>query len=170
MSQALQCADAETLGRFLLGRCSSEEVERLAEHVGSCARCAEVLQTLQNSDELVAAVQAGPSVLREPPTELVERLCALRPEDHTTIAGGASWLLGQLRHAPSETTQELYAFLAPPRQPGEIGWLGAVSGAEGPGHRRHRGSSSRRKIRGYSAAATKHGPKATSMDGFDVTA
>jgi serine/threonine protein kinase len=124
MLQASPCSDTETLRRLLLGSCPAAEVERLAEHVESCARCAELLETLQDSDALLQAVEAGPANQHEPPAELVERLCALRPGEHATIHDGFSGLLGQLAQAPNETTQELYAFLAPPRQSGEIGWLG----------------------------------------------
>jgi serine/threonine protein kinase len=98
-------------------------MEKLAKHVESCARCAGLFQTLQNSDSLLEAVEAGPAVLREPPGELVERLCSLCPVGDSTITEGGG-LLGRLGQAAHETTQEPYAFLSPPRQPGEIGWLG----------------------------------------------
>jgi serine/threonine protein kinase len=124
MPQRSPCSDAETLGRFLLGRCRSEEVVKLAAHVDSCPRCAELLNTLQCSDALLEAVQAAPPVLREPPAQLVEQLCSLRPVKHGTIVDGGGGILGYLGQAAKETPPELYAFLAPPRQPGEIGWLG----------------------------------------------
>ena len=124
MLQPSRCSDIATLGRFLLGQCTLDDVERLAGHVESCVRCAELLQTLQDSDALLEAVQAGPAVLQEPPARLVEQLCALCPVDNNTVTEGGSGLLGQRRQSANDSTQELYAFLAPPRQPGEIGWLG----------------------------------------------
>jgi serine/threonine protein kinase len=124
MSNAPYCADAKTLSRFLLGHCPPEEVERLAGHVESCDRCIAVLSTLQDRDALLDAMQARPTGQCEPPTELVERVYALRTPASTTDTAGVGGLLAQVGGAAAETTQELYDFLAPPRQPGEIGWLG----------------------------------------------
>src|SRR5437764_510065 len=49
MPEAPHCSDTEVLRRFLLGRFPPDEVERLAGHVESCARCIDVLNTLADS-------------------------------------------------------------------------------------------------------------------------
>src|SRR5205823_1458779 len=90
----------------------------------TCDRCIALLHTLRDSDALVDALQTRPASQWEPPAELVERLCSLRPPEPTTVTDGPGGLLARLGRRPAETTQELYDFLAPPRTPGEIGWLG----------------------------------------------
>jgi hypothetical protein len=138
MSKTPHCSDTEVLRRFLLGQFSPQEVEGLAEHVESCARCIHILQTLPDRDALLDALQSATSTRAEPPTDLVDRLCALRPPDLTPTPRPVGGLLARLAEAPADATQELYDFLAPPQAPDELGRLGPyrvlrVLGAGGMG-------------------------------------
>jgi hypothetical protein len=138
MSAAPSCPDVHVLRRFLLGQLPTEEVERLAGHVEQCAHCVTILQHLQERDALLDALQTPPADPLQLPAGLLERVVALpRPmsASRTVVSGG---LLAHLTETPADVTQELYDFLAPPQQPGELGRLGAyrvlrVLGAGGMG-------------------------------------
>jgi serine/threonine protein kinase len=114
------------LQQFFLGRLSPEETESLAEHVASCAHCVVRLEQMQAEDVFVTSLQDPGMAQPEPPDEMVEHLIAraalLRPEESGSVTAGRGVL--EAVTPPADTTKEVYDFLAPPQQPGEIGRLG----------------------------------------------
>jgi WD40 repeat protein/tRNA A-37 threonylcarbamoyl transferase component Bud32 len=140
MNNVSSCPDRTALERLAVGQASAAEVDRLAEHLDGCGACVQTLHTLRVSDTLLDAVRAQGRAVPRPGGELVEtvmeRLCRL-PGEVAGSSGGptavdASPAQSSLDTPPPpgpsarrpEPTQEVYAFLAPPQRPGEIGRLG----------------------------------------------
>ena len=118
------CPTADTLQRFLLGQFPSAEVERLAGHVESCARCVAALQALHPPDGLLQALETPPAEAIPGLGPLMARLCALQPPafvSDTSVSGG---LLARAGTAPPKTPR--IATITWPQQqaPGELGQLG----------------------------------------------
>jgi serine/threonine protein kinase len=122
MLPLVACPDRETLRLLLLGHTSGPEGERLAEHLEQCPCCTDLARTLHSDDTLTESARSSGGLvaaLEEGVQDLVDRLRRLGPPDP------AEALTLPLRTSPAATADREYAFLAPPRQPGEIGWLGS---------------------------------------------
>jgi len=134
MAKASACPGVEDLERFLAGALPADSCEQLAAHLGGCAHCQEIAHTLKPSDTILDALrgQKPPASLHERETvewlirelkslgtgrhDPVETVAASSAPDESTPPGGSAPL--------TQVTEELYDFLAPPEQPGELGRLG----------------------------------------------
>src|SRR5947209_9137664 len=101
------CPAVEDLERFLAGRLTPEEEERLAGHFETCPHCAESLHTL-NPERFPDASGEG----------MRRWLADLRGPDTRTSAGQAEATAAGA--AAAGAGEETYDFLTPPRQPGEL--------------------------------------------------
>src|SRR5688572_18408971 len=111
----IQCPNASTLSRFLLGDLSSTEAFRIGEHIDGCAACQSTLERLAEPGELSELRPHGPARSDEP----VER----RP--------GLMRILTEIRSRATphdvaiETTDDramgLPVPLGPPRREGDVG-------------------------------------------------
>jgi serine/threonine protein kinase len=112
----------------LLGQIPEPGAVALEQHLAGCLQCSETLHTLGTDDPFVEAMRAqapgGPKPAAAVIESLVERLAGLQ----SAVAAAFTEFTAEGQAEPTqetaETTQELYDFLAPPRGPGEIGWLG----------------------------------------------
>src|SRR5207248_8404926 len=102
-----------------------DEIARVQEHLACCPACLTTIDDLPTDDPLVEAVQAqrknsGPE--EQAIERLVERLRSRGPAPSATELG----LTPNPDNADTaaEARADSYDFLAPPRHPGELGWLG----------------------------------------------
>jgi eukaryotic-like serine/threonine-protein kinase len=137
------CPTAEQLQRFLLATLTDSEAEALEQHLSACPHCLPALRAVRADDPLVEALRAQASLPSRVPGEevvrLIERLKALPASGQNTVAATEA---GTPTSSPSEEadpsedpSRESFDFLAPPKAPGELGWLGPyrVQGVLGTG-------------------------------------
>jgi hypothetical protein len=131
------CPNVQVLQRLLLGQLPAAEAEALAEHLENCLHCSSVVPALIAPDPLAEAVRAqssaAPVADADAIGELVERLQRQGPplSDPGTAAPSEA-LSRQTTLGPAtkpaeprkDRTAEVYAYLAPPQGPDEIGRLG----------------------------------------------
>jgi tetratricopeptide (TPR) repeat protein len=139
MKGASPCPSGEDWWRFLLGQLAEAETDRLERHLGGCRACVEVLATLRPQDELLEIVagvaRRRPSVDEDVRAGLLQALCRLPEAGTDLLAGSQETPLGPLANLELSA---LSAFLAPPRDPDEVGRFGPygilrVLGAGGMG-------------------------------------
>ena len=133
------CPDTLALQQLALGRMSPAEVERLAAHCEQCERCLVALQQLRVHDTLVEAMSAQATAGDDAPSAvvvaLIDRLKALRPvlataDDEVTRATLTDPTPSSDDRPPAsvaertEFTPDVYNFLRPAQEPGELGRLG----------------------------------------------
>jgi serine/threonine protein kinase len=125
MTLAASCLDHDSLKSLLENGAGPNELERLAGHLETCARCGETVDGLLASDSTAAALRGAKVKADEPSVQLLrDRLAKLRPAaaSHETTAGENTQSVGS---QPSiEATQANSVSLAPPQLPDEIGRLG----------------------------------------------
>src|SRR5438128_2052478 len=113
------CPDVQELQRLLLGQVSSEEGDRLGQHLLHCDRCAQAVHSLPAQQLPAAGVQEALGTLVEPREQ---RPAGAAPgpgssSAHTEAPSAAS--------QPPPPSEEPIDFLTPPQGPGELGWLGS---------------------------------------------
>ncbi len=119
------CLDHASLKSLLERGGATDEIDRLAAHLETCARCGETVESLLASDLTAAALRGNKIAVDEPSVQLLRaRLTKLRPAaaslETTTGANSQSAV-----SPPSiEATKDKSVSLAPPQQPDEIGRLG----------------------------------------------
>jgi hypothetical protein len=142
MRLSTPCPEREVLEQLLLGLLPDATAEPLEQHLLECRSCARAVQAVQTEDTLIAAMRGQTAACDRPERELVEELISrLMSRDGPSLASATFVAPGDLAPTPrpvSEAKQELYDFLAPPQEPGEIGRLGPyrvlkVLGAGGMG-------------------------------------
>jgi tetratricopeptide (TPR) repeat protein len=136
------CPPLGDLEQFLLGRLAGPAADLLEEHLLSCTACAKRLRSSAHEDRLLEALGAptadAPPASTDSVQALIQRLRQVPPPgagpatqaEASTPAGGTA--------PPHAIAREAAAILAPPRGPGELGWLGRyrvlqVLGAGGMG-------------------------------------
>jgi WD40 repeat protein len=134
MPNVMTCPSEHDLQQLLLGQIPDADAEPLEEHLSQCERCLQTASTLKLEDTLAEAVRAQAAVPElstgELVTGLMERLEKLRPAqqtDATTIAADDTPPEKKTQAPPTpptDATQVIYQFLAPPETPEELGRLG----------------------------------------------
>jgi urea transport system substrate-binding protein len=120
-----RCPTADAWRRLLLRTLPAAEAVRLEDHARTCQACRQVLQAIRG--ETVST--AIPS-LPEPSDDTRHGEPADVPSDvvwssHFTLEGGAAGRPPTAAAAvPPAAKRPSFAFLAPPREAGELGWLG----------------------------------------------
>ncbi len=132
MPTVLPCPRNDALERFLLGQVADEEASGIEHHLDECDQCRAALCAIEVDDPVVAAAQSArtesmdglPDELDRTRGENLERLIE-RLSSLGGTGGNTTAALGLVSTpAETESTQEIYEFLAPPEAPGEIGRLG----------------------------------------------
>ncbi len=129
---SIQCPEREQLYRLLLGQVAAPQSEVLAVHLEQCERCANLAGELWAEDDLVEAARTPPPPFDIRATgvvrDLMEHLRLLGQPRNTRadLASQATTATAvPAESAPADAQgKQGYDFLAPPRRPGEIGWLG----------------------------------------------
>jgi WD40 repeat protein/serine/threonine protein kinase len=137
------CPDVRELERLALGQIREHEAGLLEEHLEQCDRCFETIHALGAGDTLLEALRrARAAVIPESDRYLVEglitRLRGLAATCREPSAQGIGTQAPTVEGPSGGVPAELYDFLAPPREPGELGRLGPyrilqVLGAGGMG-------------------------------------
>lgn len=138
MAGFFTCPNADDLHRFLLGE-PSGMAKDLEKHLLECPSCCKRARTLEAEDTLVSALRT-PAIIRYELSDtveaLMERLEGLSPPESASADpsnvtasdashGEATPTPGNLpARQPLDNTKDLYEFLAPAREPGELGRLG----------------------------------------------
>src|SRR4051812_9308896 len=115
MPMVTGCPDTQSLEEFALGRLHGQKAEVIEQHVACCPLCGQTLARLPAQDGLVETMRKA------------------RPQDPCPDL--VLMLIRQFKRLPGQETQSLAGqptparaagldFLDPPRQPGELGWLG----------------------------------------------
>jgi serine/threonine protein kinase len=130
MAKVRTCPDVSLLERLSVGNVSPREAETLEEHLTRCARCQGCLTDLHVSDPLLDRLRGGDAIAAQlPQGEVLDVLMRRLREAPPPGAGpnadslGSSPLLQEQTH-PIELAPDFTDLLAPPRGPGELGWLG----------------------------------------------
>src|SRR5579884_1014803 len=130
-----RCPSPGDLRRLLARNLPGPEAARLEEHLRDCAACQQVWQTLQT--ETIAP--PTPPILTAADTNPGQ---SVRPSSVPVVAWSSEILLPGGERAPAAprppsggAKQRSFSFLAPPREAGEIGWLGQyrITGVLGEG-------------------------------------
>jgi hypothetical protein len=128
MGSKSPCPDSQGLQRYLLGQVNEPEAEQIEGHLSECRRCLTAVAALPAEDPLVQAMHAQAVRRREAPSamvaELIQRLSGLRPPAAETKAPPTSPSLAPATITPSESAEDVYDFLAPAQETGELGRLG----------------------------------------------
>jgi serine/threonine protein kinase len=121
----LPCPEVDVWQRLLLGNIPDAEAESLSEHLVARTRCTQAVQTVQAEDLLTHTVRAAAHDGKDPDDTaiqgLIERLCST---DAPCAQQDTNEPTGEYSQTIEEITPELYDFLAPPQEAGEIGRLG----------------------------------------------
>jgi WD40 repeat protein len=143
MPDTFPCPDRRIIERLVLDQLSDAEAELVEEHLAQCDRCNQTLEALKGEDTFLGALQAQAAAPPEPDEDEIEaligRLKELRLSATASEATPAATLAGPALPPPprihagpplqapvqADATQELYEFLAPPQEPGELGRLGS---------------------------------------------
>ncbi len=131
MTVAMSCPDRASLKHLLDQGADPDEVERLAGHLETCARCGETVETLLAGDRTAAALRGAKVEADDPSVQLLRaRLAKLRPaggsaapQDTSPSAEAMATDATLPQPAPPSTPDQPRA-LAPAQQPDEIGRLG----------------------------------------------
>jgi WD40 repeat protein len=114
------CPDAQRLQQLLLGQIPDHEAEALESHLSECGHCLKTVRGLQIDDTLAEAMRShAETPLPEPVQQLIRHLKALHPSI-VIAADGCTPANAEATH----DTAEVYDFLAPAQQAGELGRLG----------------------------------------------
>jgi tRNA A-37 threonylcarbamoyl transferase component Bud32 len=154
MANDVLCPDTHDLQRLVLGQVSDQETLLFEKHLEQCERCFETLHALGAGDTLLEAMRsARPEVVAEADRDMVESLIVRLkqvgnsagpareapsgiPAGEPPACPGTAPTQAALAAAPSP--QELWDFLAPAQDAGELGRFGRyrilkVLGAGGMG-------------------------------------
>jgi serine/threonine protein kinase len=139
MTDISTCPSMTEWARYLLGEVGDAAATTLEQHLESCASCVATLGSLPAEDRLVESVRSRPqglgSYVSEAQVEgLIERLAESGTRIYESSGGNGT----SCSDSNTETSAELYPFLAPAAAPGELGRLGhyrvlRVLGAGGMG-------------------------------------
>src|SRR5262245_5528667 len=77
MANGAPCPKLDDLQRFLLGRLSEADAERLQQHLAGCPQCQGALQNLEGHDTLLEAMRAQGKAAARSEDAVVESLVAL---------------------------------------------------------------------------------------------
>jgi WD40 repeat protein/serine/threonine protein kinase len=129
MAQVRTCPDASVLERLAVGDVAPHEAESLEDHLTRCERCQACLTQVNVSDPLLDCLRGGEAVAAElPQGELLDDLMR-RLREGPPPEAGLEDSIPDRRHSlgetlPIEPAPDIAELLAPPRGPGELGWLG----------------------------------------------
>jgi serine/threonine protein kinase len=143
MSTSGHCPSANQLEEYLLGRTTDAVALALEQHLSGCPSCQEALPSVLAEDELVMEFRQE-ARRTAPEDEVLDglRSCLRRLSmPQTSITRDTPPPPGSMPTVTpgfSDEADILATMLTPPRQPGELGWLGAyrvlkVLGAGGMG-------------------------------------
>jgi tetratricopeptide (TPR) repeat protein len=133
MRENVDCVDSLTLATFLLGRMAEEEAAALEQHLEHCPQCKAELLRVRAEDGLVEALRAGPPFHGGADQAVIDALVeCCRVLTPPTVAQAGATTVDVAAGVPpadqaeptSETATAAYAFVAPPREAGEVGRLG----------------------------------------------
>jgi serine/threonine protein kinase len=110
------CPTPEDYQRFLSGQVPLTDMEPWLQHLEHCATCERLLQSLPVPDTLNQLLKDMDTVT-DPEPDVVAGLIAL-------VAARGPRAPGTAAGAPQGPNAVNHAFLAPPRAPDELGWLG----------------------------------------------
>jgi WD40 repeat protein/serine/threonine protein kinase len=143
MAEFAACPDISMLQRFAVGDVSAGEAKSLEDHLAVCVSCQARLTQLDVSDPLLDRLHGSETVAAQlSQGEVLESLMYRLREFPPSLVGPAdnigrtSLSLGET--FTIESMPDFTDLLAPPRGPGELGWLGPyrvikVLGAGGMG-------------------------------------
>ncbi len=116
------CPDHGELQQFVLGKLPADRAGAVGEHLAGCPRCVQTLEALPGIDPLVQAMRAArqEQTLPDLVPVLISRLKRAFMGDTLSLTGDPPGDTGATAAAPPAA----FDFLEPPRQEGEIGWLG----------------------------------------------
>ncbi|HLW65166.1 MAG TPA: protein kinase [Gemmataceae bacterium] len=116
------CPSAEEFRKLLSGELSAADVDAIAQHLESCARCPETLQSL-GDDTLVRALRSGSGKVTGYPAR-IERLISRCLFDRTISQPDTNADSDTTPPAENESPDGIdLSFLSPPQQGDEIGRL-----------------------------------------------
>jgi hypothetical protein len=145
MATASPCPGVDDVQRFLAGKLPADHCAQLSAHLSACAHCQEVAQKGTPSDTLLESLRGQKAAAPLPERDTVERLMgqlkslgmgSQDPAETLAVTATPDASTPPAERLPlAERTQDLYEFLAPPEQAGEIGRLGGyrVLGVLGTG-------------------------------------
>ena len=115
MAAVVVCPQRPQIEKLASGQLPFAEADKLAEHLEQCPACIQTVQSLKCDDTLAELIRKKPPTISKAEEsalqKLVEKLRALRPA------------IGQAKEP--ETSRELYDFLSPAQEAGELGRLGS---------------------------------------------
>jgi serine/threonine protein kinase len=125
VAPTLPCPEVDVWHRLLLGNLPDADAESLSEHLLACTQCTQAVQTIQAEDLLTHQVRAAAHDGEDPDDTvirgLIERLCST---DAPCAQQDTNQPTGEYSQTIEHITPELYDFLAPAEEAGEIGRLG----------------------------------------------
>jgi hypothetical protein len=119
------CPPGKTLHDFILGHLSDEDSSVVEMHLVGCSACLRTVAAIRAEDTLVTAIRQGKETpCPEPEVDVVQSL--IDRLQHLPGVAGASGaeIPSTLTPSAGNPSGRPHDFLAPPRGPGEIGWLG----------------------------------------------
>src|ERR1019366_8166838 len=125
MPVSTPCLDLASLKDMVEHVTAPDEIERLAEHLATCARCGETVDNLLATDRAAADLRGAKLEADEPSVQLLQaRLANLRPAASSQETTAGENTQSAASPPPLEATKNKSVPLAPPQQPDEIGRLG----------------------------------------------
>ena len=127
MSSIVECPDRNELELLVTSLDTEAELERLAEHLEHCERCADVVESRLAADTILRSFQTtAPDVPVGDPlvANLMERLSAWGRLRHGPLAETTAALSTSGSGTPPREASDAADFLAPPEMPDELGRLG----------------------------------------------
>ena len=142
MNPVAACPSRQEWESLIQGQVPFAQVEQLAQHLETCARCMGTVQGLRVDDTLVEVIRKQTRMHGKPPDAVLkavmERLHVLRGPRREETAGVSGTGGVGAGVGGCSADRESYDFLAPPQGPDELGRLGSyrvikVLGAGGMG-------------------------------------
>jgi serine/threonine protein kinase/WD40 repeat protein len=137
MADILACPELHQLTKIALGEFPEEKAAAMIEHLANCSNCATRLSSIVAEDSLVDAVRSKDAAPAQPELDAVQRLLE---RVRGLVAETKGVQADQTRDLPAPVSNEdtpNFSWvdssdqpvkeddgLAPPKGPGEIGWLG----------------------------------------------
>ena len=126
MQPATACPSAAELRRLLLGLIDGPRAADLERHVAVCPLCADTAGSLPADDPMVVSMRTVQGEADMPRPELVDVLIPLLKQLHPATGDTLPWSVGD---RPTTTLAAPHreadlSFLAPPREPGDLGRIG----------------------------------------------